>query len=236
MHEDNHLLVFNKLPGEIVQGDKTRDVPLVDLLKVYIKEKYQKPGNVFLGVVHRLDRPASGAVIFARTGKALSRMNDLLREGSLQKIYWAVVRNRPPRDNDHLVHYLKKNEEQNKSYVYANEAKGSKRAELKYRYLLSSDQYHLLEIDLLTGRHHQIRAQLAAIGCPIRGDLKYGFARSNEDGSIHLHARSVEFVHPVSKEVVHITAQPPEDTLWRYFLSRSLDLISNQLDTNPDIV
>lgn len=212
-------MIFNKQPSEIVQGDKTGDVPLVDLLKVYIKRKYQKPGNVFLGVVHRLDRPASGAVIFARTSKALSRLNQMLREGSMKKIYWAVVKNKPPLDTDHLVHYLKKNEKQNKSYVYDREINGSKRAELKYRVLQSSDQYHLLEIELLTGRHHQIRAQLAAVGCPIKGDLKYGFARSNEDGSIHLHAWSVEFVHPVSKEVVQVTAQPPEDRLWGYFLT-----------------
>lgn len=221
--EDNHLLIFNKLPSEIVQGDKTGDVPLVDLLKVYIKEKFQKPGNVFLGLVHRLDRPASGAVIFARTSKALSRMSELLREGSLKKIYWAVVKEKPPRDTDHLVHFLKKNEEQNKSYVFENDVKGSKRAELKYRLLNSSQHYHLLEIELLTGRHHQIRAQLAAIGCPIKGDLKYGFPRSNEDGSIHLHARSVEFVHPVSKEVVRIMAQPPEDRLWEYFHSNLIE-------------
>jgi 23S rRNA pseudouridine1911/1915/1917 synthase len=223
LYEDNHLLIFNKLPSEIVQGDKTKDVPLVDLLKVYIKEKYHKPGNVFLGVVHRLDRPASGAVIFARTGKALSRLNEMLREGAMKKTYWAVVKHKPPTEEGHLVHFMKKNEEQNKSYIFENEAKGSKRAELKYKLLTSSDQYHLLEIELLTGRHHQIRAQLAAIGCPIKGDLKYGSPRSNEDGSIHLHARALEFVHPVSKKVICVTALPPRDRLWDYFLSNSTE-------------
>ncbi|HNS18689.1 MAG TPA: RNA pseudouridine synthase [Bacteroidales bacterium] len=218
LHEDNHLLIFNKLPGEIVQGDKTGDVPLVDLLKVYIKEKYHKPGNVFLGVVHRLDRPASGVVIFARTGKALSRLNALLREGSVKKIYWAIVRNKPTPASGHLAHFLRKNEEQNRSYFYDHEVRGSKRAELNYQLLFSAEIYHLLEIELLTGRHHQIRAQLAAIGCPIRGDVKYGFPRSNEDGSIHLHARSVEFRHPVTQEILRIEAQPPgDDPLWDFF-------------------
>ncbi|MDD5508795.1 MAG: RNA pseudouridine synthase [Bacteroidales bacterium] len=209
--------MFNKLPSEIVQGDKTRDVPLVDLLKDYIKEKYHKPGNVFLGVVHRLDRPASGVVIFARTGKALSRLNAVLREGSMKKIYWAVVLNSPTPESGHLVHFLRKNEEQNRSYVYDQEVKGSKRAELNYRLLHSAEIYHLLEIELITGRHHQIRAQLAAIGCPIRGDVKYGFPRTNKDGSIHLHARQVEFQHPVSKEILRIEASPPEDALWGFF-------------------
>ena len=217
LYEDNHLLVFNKFPGEIVQGDKTGDVPLVDLLKEYIKEKYNKPGNVFLGVVHRIDRPASGAVLFARTGKALGRLNEMLREGSMKKVYWAIVKNRPPQESGHLIHYLKKNEEKNKAFVYDHEAGGSKRAELEYRLLGSGDQYHLLEILLLTGRHHQIRAQLAAIGCPIKGDVKYGFPRTNQDGSIHLHARSVEFLHPVSKEIIRIEAPPPADKLWEHF-------------------
>jgi 23S rRNA pseudouridine1911/1915/1917 synthase len=218
LYEDNHLLIFNKLPSEIVQGDKTGDVPLVDLLKVYIKEKYRKPGNVFLGVVHRLDRPASGVVLFARTGKALGRMNEMLREGNIQKIYWAVVKNRPVPESGHLVHFLRKNEEQNRSYVYDHEVRGLKRAELNYRLLHSGEFYHLIEIELLTGRHHQIRAQLAAIGCPIKGDVKYGFPRTNEDGSIYLHARRVEFSHPVSKETIRIEAQPPADALWDYFV------------------
>lgn len=217
LYEDNHLLVFSKLPGEIVQGDKTGDVPLVDLLKGYIKEKYNKPGNVFLGVVHRLDRPASGVVLFARTSKALSRLNAMLREGSMKKIYWAIVRNKPASESGHLVHFLRKNEEQNRSYAYDHEVKGSKRAELLYRLLHSGDVYHLLEIELLTGRHHQIRAQLAAIGSPIKGDIKYGFPRTNEDGSIHLHARRIELIHPVLKETLRIEAPPPEDTLWGFF-------------------
>ncbi len=221
LHEDNHLLVFNKLPSEIVQGDKTGDVPLVDLLKIYIKEKYGKPGNVFLGVVHRLDRPASGIVLFARTGKALSRMNELFRDGKIRKIYWAVVKNKPLPEAGHLIHFLRRNEKQNRSYVYDHEVGGSKRAELTYRLLYSGDSYHLLEIELLTGRHHQIRAQLAAIGCPIRGDIKYGFPRTNEDGSIHLHARRVEFPHPVSKEVLCIEAPPPKDVLWSFFSQQS---------------
>ncbi|MDD5695878.1 MAG: RNA pseudouridine synthase [Bacteroidales bacterium] len=217
LHEDNHLLVFNKLPSEIVQGDKTGDVPLVDLLKDYLKRKYHKPGNVFLGVVHRLDRPASGVVLFARTSKALSRMNEMLRDGNIQKIYWAIVKNKPVPESGHLVHFLRKNEKQNRSYVFDHEVRGAKRAELNYRLLCSCEFYHLIEIELLTGRHHQIRAQLAAIGCPIRGDVKYGFPRTNEDGSIHLHARSVEFTHPVTKEAIRIEAQPPADALWDYF-------------------
>ena len=221
LHEDNHLLVFNKLPGEIVQGDKSVDVPLVDRLKEYIKAKYDKPGNVFLGVVHRLDRPASGAVLFARTGKALGRMNGMLREGTIQKIYWAVVKNRPVPESGHLVHFLRKNEAQNRSYVVNQEVQGSKRAELVYRLLHSGERYHLLEIELLTGRHHQIRAQLATIGCPIKGDIKYGFPRTNEDGSIHLHARRIEFQHPISKEVIRIEAPPPEDPLWVFFSQQS---------------
>lgn len=222
LYEDNHLLIFNKLPGEIVQGDKTGDVPLVDRLKEYIKEKYNKPGNVFLGVVHRLDRPASGVVLFARTGKALGRMNGMLREGTIQKIYWAIVKNRPVPESGHLVHFLSKNEVQNRSYVVDQEGQGSKRAELVYRLIQSGDRYHLLEIELLTGRHHQIRVQLASIGCPIKGDIKYGFPRTNEDGSIHLHARRVEFQHPVSKELLRVEAPPPEDTLWEYFCQQNL--------------
>ncbi len=222
LYEDNHLLIFNKLPSEIVQGDRTGDAPLVDLLKLYIKEKYHRPGNVFLGVVHRLDRPASGAVIFARTSKALSRLNEMLREGSMKKVYWAIVKNRPSLESDHLVHYLRKNEEQNKTFMYDHEVRGSKRAEMEYRLVSSSEHYHLLEIRLLTGRHHQIRAHLAAIGCPIKGDIKYGFPRTNEDGSIHLHACLVEFTHPVSKEAIRIVAPPPRDALWDYF-GRSVD-------------
>jgi len=225
----------NKLPGEIVQGDKTGDEPLVETLKQYLKEKYNKPGAVFLGVVHRLDRPVSGAVIFARTSKALARMNELLKGREIRKVYWAIcprqkldnwtvgqldshfLSNCPTArlSNSHtLTHYLLRNEKQNKSYVYKHPGEGRQKAELKYRKIASGDRYDLLEIELLTGRHHQIRAQLAAIGMPIKGDLKYGAPRSNPDGSISLHARSVEFVHPVSKEQISIVAPVPEDKLW----------------------
>lgn len=217
LYEDNHLLIFNKLPSEIVQGDKTGDQPLVEILKAYIKEKYSKPGEVFLGVVHRIDRPVSGAVIFARTSKALSRMNEMLKKGEIRKTYWAVVKNKPPKDSDHLVHYLKRNQEKNKSFATETEKPGSQRAELKYRLAGKTDNYYLLEVELLTGRHHQIRAQLAAIGCPIKGDIKYGFPRTNKDGSIHLHARQVEFMHPVKQEMMSIVADPPstEDVIWK---------------------
>jgi len=209
LFEDNHLIVVNKLPSEIVQGDKTGDEPLSEALKQYLKEKYHKPGNVFLGVVHRLDRPVSGVVVFAKTGKALSRMNELVKLRDMQKIYWAVVKNRPPQTMGKLVHYLVRNQQKNKSF-----------AVLSYRLLASGERYHLLEIDLHTGRHHQIRAQLAAIGCPVKGDLKYGFSRSNPDASISLHARKVSFVHPVKKEKLEITADPPHDALWDYFLKQ----------------
>lgn len=219
LYEDNHLLIVNKQPGEIVQGDKTGDEPMAEALKSYIKAKYHKPGEVFLGVVHRLDRPVSGAVIFARTSKALSRMNELLKNREIRKVYWAIVADRRPPTVDwvHLTHYLKKNEQQNKSYVHDLPGEGRLKAELKYRKIASGERYDLLEVELLTGRHHQIRAQLAAMGCPIRGDLKYGFPRSNPDASISLHARLVEFVHPVSKEKILITAGPPKDTLWDFF-------------------
>jgi 23S rRNA pseudouridine1911/1915/1917 synthase len=218
LYEDNHLLVFNKLPSEIVQGDKTGDVPLSETLKQYLKEKYHKTGNVFLGVVHRIDRPVSGVVIFARTSKALSRMNEMLKKGEIRKIYWAVVRDKPPKENDHLVHYLKRNQEKNKSFAYEAEKPGTQRAELTYRLAGSSDNFYLLEVELLTGRHHQIRAQLSAIGCPIKGDIKYGYPRTNEDGSIHLHAREAAFVHPVQKELMRFVAAPPEDVLWKHFV------------------
>ena len=219
LYEDNHILILNKLPSEIVQGDKTGDEPLVETLKRYLKEKYNKPGNVFLGVVHRLDRPVSGAVIFARTSKALSRLNEILREGKLQKTYWAVVKNRPPKEDDHLIHYLTRDTKKNKSFAFSRAKGESKKAELKYRLIRSSDNFYLLEIQLLTGRHHQIRAQLSALGCPVKGDLKYGFPRTNEDASIHLHARKIEFVHPVKKNRIEITAEPPlNDPLWKYFL------------------
>ncbi|MCX6235227.1 MAG: RNA pseudouridine synthase [Bacteroidetes bacterium] len=218
LYEDNHLLVFNKRPSEIVQGDKTGDEPLSEILKRYLKEKYRKPGNVFLGVVHRLDRPVSGIVLFAKTSKALARLNEMLREGTIHKTYWAVVKDKPPEDSGHLIHYLRRNEEKNKTYVYTDEKKGGLKAELIYRIIGSSDKYHLLEVNLLTGRHHQIRAQLAYIGCPVKGDLKYGYPRSNDDGSIHLHSFKVEFVHPIKKELVTITAEPPSsDALWKLF-------------------
>ncbi len=219
LYEDNHLIVINKLPSEIVQGDKTGDQPLVDLVKSYIKEKYNKPGNVFLGVVHRIDRPVSGAVVFARTSKALERFNKMLRERELKKKYWAIVKNIPDKPEGKLIHYLKKNEKQNKSYVYDKEVPGSKKAELIYQMIGESDGYYLLEIELITGRHHQIRAQMAAIGCQIKGDLKYGFARSNKDGSISLHAREVSFNHPVQNNEIKIIAPVPEDKLWKFFES-----------------
>ncbi len=262
LFEDNHLLIINKRSGEIVQGDRTGDEPLVETLKSYIKAKYNKPGEVFLGLVHRLDRPVSGAVIFARTSKALARMNAIVKNREVRKVYWAIVggqrsavsgqrsavsgqqsavsgqqsayikrqeksrvseleisadRRPPTADWIHLVHYLKKNEQQNKSYVYDSPGEGRLKAELKYRKIASGDRYDLLEVELLTGRHHQIRAQLAFTGYPVRGDLKYGSPRSNPDGSISLHARYLEFVHPVSKEKIYIKAAPPKDPLWDFF-------------------
>jgi len=220
LFEDNHLLIYNKRPSEIVQGDRTGDIPLSELLKGYLKEKYNKPGNVFLGVVHRIDRPVSGAVIFARTSKALTRLNKLIKERAIKKKYWAIVKNKPPKTEDHLVHHLKRNPTRNKSFAYDREAPDRKKAEMTYQLINSSDKYHLLEIELLTGRHHQIRAQLAAIGSPIKGDLKYGFSRSNPDASISLHARSVEFEHPVKKETMILTADPPSDNLWDWFVEK----------------
>ncbi len=231
LFEDNHLLIVNKSPGEIVQGDKTGDEPLVEALKQYLKEKYNKPGTVFLGVVHRLDRPVSGAVIFARTSKALARMNELLKRREIRKVYWAIVRGQQSAVSSqqwlNLVNYLKKNEQQNKSYVFDSPGEGRQKAELKYRRIASGDRYDLLEIELLTGRHHQIRAQLAAIGLPIKGDLKYGAPRSNPDGSISLHSRSVEFIHPVSKEQISIVAPVPEDKLWKSLISPEGTHINN---------
>jgi 23S rRNA pseudouridine1911/1915/1917 synthase len=217
LYEDNHLLVWNKKPSEIIQGDKTGDEPVSDLLKEFIRQRDHKPGNVFLGVVHRLDRPVSGAVIFAKTSKALSRMNLLLKKGEIRKTYWAVVRNMPPADSGHLVHYLKRVEEKNKSFAYEKEVPGSKKAELKYKLIGQSDRYYLLEVELMTGRHHQIRVQLSKIGCPIKGDLKYGYPRSNPDGSIHLHARKLIFRHPVKGELIEIIANPPADPIWNLF-------------------
>jgi len=214
LFEDNHLIIINKQVGDIVQGDKTGDTPLSDIVKAYIKEKYFKPGAVFLGVVHRLDRPTSGIVVFAKTSKALERLNKMLRDKKVTKTYWAVVKNKPIKESDTLVNFLKKNPKNNKSTVFKAEAEGSKKAILHYKLIKSLDNYHLLEVDLETGRHHQIRCQLAAIGCPIKGDLKYGFDRSNKDGGIHLHSRKIEFIHPVSKEQISLTAPTPNDAIW----------------------
>jgi 23S rRNA pseudouridine1911/1915/1917 synthase len=216
--EDNHLIAINKRCGDIVQGDKTGDSTIGDEVKSYLKERYQKPGNVFLGVTHRLDRPTSGVLLFARTSKSLARMNELFRnDGEIKKTYWAVVDNKPELLSATLGHWLVRNEKQNKSYAYLKEQKEAKWASLTYRYIASSDRFHLLEIELHTGRHHQIRAQLAAIGIHIKGDLKYGFPRSNKDGGIHLHARTIKFIHPVSMEQVVITALVPNDPVWQYF-------------------
>lgn len=217
VYEDNHIIIVNKTASEIVQGDKTGDTPLSETVKQYLKEKYQKPGNVFIGVTHRLDRPVSGLVVFAKTSKALSRLNEMFKNGEVKKAYWAVVKNRPPEEEGELVNYLIRNEKQNKSYAYDTEKPGSKKAILHYRLIGHSQNYYLLEVDLKTGRHHQIRCQLAKMGCPIKGDLKYGSPRSNPDGSICLHARSVRFVHPVSKEVIAVEAPVPAGNLWNGF-------------------
>jgi 23S rRNA pseudouridine1911/1915/1917 synthase len=214
LHEDNHLIVINKRVGDIVQGDKTGDKPLSEVIKEYLKEKYNKPGEVFLGVVHRLDRPTSGIVVFARTSKALTRLNEMFSNRETQKTYWAIVKNRPENAEATLVHYLKRNEKNNTSKAHTKEIPESKIAILEYKIIKMLDNYFALEINLHTGRHHQIRAQLAAIGCPIKGDLKYGFDRSNSDGGIHLHARKLVFIHPVSKENIEIVAATPKDVIW----------------------
>jgi 23S rRNA pseudouridine1911/1915/1917 synthase len=215
LHEDNHVIVINKMASEIVQGDKTGDQTMPDEIKAYLKEKYQKPGNVFCGVVHRLDRPTSGALVFARTSKALERLNAQFRDKETNKIYWAIVETAPEKPSGCLVHHLKKNEAQNKSYPVNASVAGSKEAILSYRKLASGDRYHLLEITLETGRHHQIRVQLSSIGCIIKGDVKYGAKRSNPDGSICLHARYLKFTHPTSKEEVSVVAPVPSDRLWQ---------------------
>ena len=217
LYEDNHVIVVNKKPSDIVQGDKTGDITLPDLIKEYLKEKYDKPGNVFCGVVHRLDRPTSGVVVFAKTSKALSRLNEQFREKETNKIYWAVVENKPQKNTSRLENFLRKNEKQNKSYVVNDEAKDAKKAILNYKLLCSSDKYHLLEVTLETGRHHQIRTQLANIGCIIKGDLKYGAKRSNPDNSIHLHARQLTFTHPTTKELITVVAPVTKDALWQWF-------------------
>ena len=230
LYEDNHIIIVNKASGEIVQGDKTGDSPLSETVKAYLKEKYQKPGAVFLGVVHRLDRPVSGVVIFARTSKALARLNKMFQQGEVHKTYWAIVGPPPsplrkegethalqsPLEGGwkEVIHWLTRNEQQNKSYAYDHEVPHSKKAILRYRSIAQGDRYNLVEVQLLTGRHHQIRCQLSAMGCPIKGDLKYGARRSNPDGSISLHARRVEFIHPVSKEPICVEAPVPEDPLW----------------------
>lgn len=219
LYEDNHLIAVNKRPGDIVQGDKTGDKPLSEIVKGYIKKKYNKPGNVFLGVAHRLDRPTSGIVVFARTSKALARLNKLFASKETHKTYWALVKNKPSKEADTLIHWLKKNPKQNKSYPHSKQVAGSKKAILDYRLIRNLDRYFLLEIVLHTGRHHQIRTQLAAIDCPVKGDLKYGYDRSNPDGSIHLHARSLKFIHPVKKEPVTLTAPPPQGLLWDLCMS-----------------
>jgi len=215
LYEDNHLVIVNKKAGDIVQGDKTGDTPLSDIVKLYIKKKYNKPGDVFLGVAHRLDRPTTGVIIFARTSKALERLNKMLREHEIKKTYWALVKQLPSLDKDTLVHFLKKNPKNNKSTAHTSEIKESKRAVLHYKLLKSLNTFHLLEVDLETGRHHQIRCQLSKIGSPIKGDLKYGFNRSNKDASISLHARHINFIHPVKKEPVSITAPCPNDVVWK---------------------
>lgn len=215
IYEDNHIIVVSKRSGEIVQGDKTGDEPLSETVKQWIKEKYQKPGNVFLGVVHRLDRPVSGLVVFAKTSKALSRLNEMFRVGNVHKTYWALTKNRPAKLEGTLEHWLVRNEKQNKSYAYDREVKNSKKAILHYKVIGATDRYTLIEVQLMTGRHHQIRCQLAKMGCPIKGDLKYGADRSNPDGSISLLSRHVEFIHPVSKEAISLDAPLPDDPLWQ---------------------
>jgi 23S rRNA pseudouridine1911/1915/1917 synthase len=214
LFEDNHLIAVNKRSGDIVQGDKTGDIPLPEIIKEWLKAKYDKPGNVFCGVIHRLDRPVSGVVLFAKTSKGLSRMTEQFREKETNKTYWAIVKNKPAVPEGKLVHFLLKDEKTNKSKAFDKEIKGSKRAELLYKLIASGENYHLLEVTLLTGRHHQIRAQLAKMGCSIKGDLKYGSERSNRDGSISLHSRQLSFIHPVSKETITLTAPVPNDKLW----------------------
>lgn len=214
LYEDNHIIIVNKRAGDIVQGDITGDKPLSDVVKEYIAEKYNKPGNVYLGVVHRLDRPTTGLVIFAKTSKVLPRLNALFSSKDISKTYWAIVKNKPAKEKDTLIDWLKKNPKNNKSYAYKKEVTHSKKAILHYEVIKKLQNYFLLEIRLETGRHHQIRSQLYNIGCPIKGDLKYGFDRSNEDGSIHLHARNISFMHPVKKEPIEITAPLPKDAIW----------------------
>ena len=220
LYEDNHIIAVNKRPSDLVQGDKTGDTPLSDFVKQYIKEKYNKPGEVFVGTVHRIDRPVSGIVLFAKTSKALARLNQMFQTKEIQKTYWAVIKNKPKNISGTLVHYLKKNEAKNMSKAFEKETPGALRSELTYELICTLDNYSLLEVKPQTGRHHQIRVQLSSMGCPIKGDLKYGFDRSNKDASIHLHARRIEFIHPVKKEPITIVAPPPNDVLWNEFVKR----------------
>lgn len=228
IYEDNHIIIVNKAPGEIVQGDKTGDTPLLDIVKQWIKETHAKPGNVFLGVVHRLDRPVGGLVIFAKTSKALSRLNDMFRNGAVHKTYWALTRNRPPKDTELLTHYITTVERNNKSYASLTPIAGAKESRLRYRTIAVGDRLSLVEIKLLTGRKHQIRVQMSSIGCPIRGDLKYGDKRSNPDGSISLIARRITFTHPVSGKEIDITAPVPDERVWRDLEAISINNRKNQ--------
>ncbi len=222
LYEDNHLVVVNKAPGEIVQGDKTGDKPLSEEVKEYLKVKYNKPGNVFCGVTHRLDRPTSGIVVFAKTSKALSRLNAMFKNNEIDKTYWAVVKKLPEKTEATLTHYLIKNERTNKSTAYDVEKPNTKKSVLHYKVIGQSQNYNLLEVDLETGRHHQIRCQLSKIGSPIKGDLKYGAERSNPDGSISLHARKIAFIHPVSKEKIEVVAPTPDDVLWNVLINTNV--------------
>jgi 23S rRNA pseudouridine1911/1915/1917 synthase len=217
LFEDNHLIIINKRAGDIVQGDKTGDKPLLDMVKDYIKVKFNKPGEVFIGTPHRIDRPTSGIVIFCRNSRSLERMSEMFREKMLHKTYWAIVKNQPPKDSDKLIHYLKKNSVMNKSFAYEKKVPDSFYAELDYKVIAKSDRYFLVEVRLHTGRHHQIRVQLSTIGCPVKGDMKYGFDRPNPDASIHLHARRVEFSHPSKKESMVVVAPVPDEKLWKHF-------------------
>ena len=218
IYEDNHVIAINKYPSEIVQGDSTGDRPLLEDVRQFIKKKYNKPGNAYIGLPHRLDRPTSGLVIFAKTSKALSRLNLMFRNKDMQKTYWAVVKNPPPKNSGTLINYLLKNQIKNKSFVFLDDSNGAKYSELTYEILAKSENYYLLEINPKTGRHHQIRTQLSHMGCPIKGDLKYGFPRSNPDASIHLHARSLRFIHPIKKEEMFLQANPPNEPLWNAFM------------------
>lgn len=232
LYEDNHIIVVNKAPGEIVQGDKTGDTPLSEIVKQWIKEAHNKPGNVFLGVVHRLDRPVGGIVVFAKTSKALARLNDMFRNGEVHKTYWAITRNHPPKDSDTLTHYITSTERNNKSYASVTPRQGAKEARLAYSLIASSDRYHLLEVNLMTGRKHQIRVQLSSIGCPVKGDLKYGDKRSNPDGSISLMARRIQFVHPVSGKEIDIQAPVPSDRLWEALEKEAGHDLSTKISNN----